>query len=136
MKINHIGYAVSSIADAERRMLGLGFTARTRPVEDTLRNVAVLFMVNSAYCVELIAPLNPDVPSPVDGILSKKAPGPYHICYEVDMIDDAIDKLKQEGWVLIVPPLFACAMSSNVVFLFDKTLGIVELVEKPSEVDD
>lgn len=131
MRIHHIGYAVPSIADAEKRMLELGFSARANPVEDKQRNIMVLFMEHAAYCVELIAPLDPAASSPVDGILSKKMPGPYHICYEVESLDDAIMRLKQQGWLVIAPPLPACAlMNTNVVFLFEKTLGIIELVEK------
>jgi methylmalonyl-CoA/ethylmalonyl-CoA epimerase len=131
MKIHHVGYAVHSVSKAAENMKVLGFVSVGSIFDDEKRNVRILFVNKESYFVELIEPMDLNRPSPIDGILAKKMPGPYHFCYEVDCIAESVEKLKmQSGWIVIEPPSFAGALGSKVVFLFEKTLGIIELVER------
>lgn len=132
MKIDHVGYAVRSVDEAVESMKALGFDVVGSVFDDVKRNVRILFVCNGPYRVELIAPLDLSRPSPVDGILRKKSAGPYHFCYEVECLKRSVEKLQILGGVIIEPPSWAGALESNVAFLFDRTLGVIELVERTS----
>lgn len=97
MKIDHIGYAVRSVEEAAESMKALGFDVAGSAFDDEKRNVRILFVCSGPYRVELIAPLDSSRPSPVDGILAKKSPGPYHFCYEVESLKSGIEKVKIRG---------------------------------------
>lgn len=56
--------------------------------------------------------------------------GIYHICYEVDNIKESILDLRTKGFFLIQKEAPAIALGNkNVVFLFHKYMGIIELLE-------
>lgn len=56
---------------------------------------------------------------------------PYHICYEVENIEEAILELKKQKFILVQKPQVAVAMNNKkVCFLFNKNTGLIELVEK------
>jgi methylmalonyl-CoA/ethylmalonyl-CoA epimerase len=81
------------------------------------------------YCVELIAPK--DESSSINSIIKKNGNTPYHICYSVDNIIEAIEDFKKNGYILIGEPEMAVAIDSKkVVFLYNKHMGIIELVEE------
>ena len=121
-----------SLEKAVESMKALGFDVVGSVFDDVKRNVRILFVCNGPYRVELIAPLDLSRPSPVDGILRKKSAGPYHLCYQVECLIKSIDKLQIGGAIIIEPPSWAGALESNVSFLFDRTLGVIELVERRS----
>jgi methylmalonyl-CoA/ethylmalonyl-CoA epimerase len=56
---------------------------------------------------------------------------PYHLCYEVDDLDDAIARLRStRRFLLVSGPVAACAMENRrVAFMFQKDTGLIELVE-------
>lgn len=130
MDIDHIGYAVRSVDEAAEKMKFLGFGILGPAFDDEKRNVRILFVSNGPYRVELIAPLDPNIPSPVDNILKKGSPGPYHFCYGVDCLKSAVQTLKEQGLLVIEPPSWAEALDTNVAFLFDRSLGVIELAER------
>lgn len=79
--------------------------------------------------IELIEPV--DEKSPVYKILQKSGVTPYHICYEVENIQREIDRLKKEKFLPISKPVRAIAMNNKLIcFLFNKNIGLIELVEK------
>jgi len=131
MEIEHIGYAVADIDKSLQKFLELGYTVNSKLFEDNARGIKIIFVKNGAYRVELIAPNKEN--SPVDSILSKNGCSPYHICYRVDDIDQSVKELKTKGYVVIKPKSLAIAFSENtdknVVFLYNKNMGLVELVE-------
>ncbi len=130
MKVHHIGYAVKDIEKAKQSFMKLGYTVEKKTV-DYIRNVVIAFARNDSTIIEMIAPL--DNGSPIDNILEKNGAMPYHICYEVKNIEDACKSLKKDGWIILGKPSPAPAISSlediKVVFLYDKNIGLIELVE-------
>ena len=130
MKVHHIGYAVKDINGSINVFESLGYKA-SEIVKDDLRKVNICFMEKDGYVVELISPISKDVPSVVDGVLKKSGNTPYHICYEVPNLKEAIDELKEKNFKAIIPPQEACAIEGrNVCFLFNKDIGIIEIVEE------
>lgn len=127
LKIHHVGYAVNNIEKASKAFLDLGFTLGNVFV-DEIRMVEICFLQNDGYTIELVAPHS--VGSPIDRILEKNGPTPYHICFETDNIYASIDNLSVQGFRLIVKPAPAPAINySNVAFLFSNSAGLIELVE-------
>ncbi|CAG0993474.1 partial methylmalonyl-CoA/ethylmalonyl-CoA epimerase, partial [Geobacteraceae bacterium] len=81
-KINHLGIAVQSLADAipfYRDNLGMTFMGTEDVAE---QKVTVAFFQIGASKIELLEPTGDD--SPVAKFLEKNGPGIHHIAYEVE----------------------------------------------------
>lgn len=127
LKIHHIGYAVKNIDKAIEHFSNLGYVVHEKSVDEK-RKVIIAFAESSGYSIELIAPLSDG--SPVDSILKKNGPTPYHICYETVDIKLMCQKLKAEKFRVISDISPAPAIdNANVVFLLSPVMGIIELVE-------
>ena len=131
MKLHHIAYAVSDIDAARDAFSALGYTPCGSVVEDEARKVAILFISGeSGELLELVAPLAEG--SPVSSLLKKNnnATAIYHLCFEVSSIEDALQTLKSQGFSKISAVAPAPAIDNhNVVFLFSRNAGLIELVE-------
>lgn len=105
----------------------MGYVVHEKSVDEK-RKVIIAFAESSGYSIELIAPLSDG--SPVDSILKKNGPTPYHICYETVDIKLMCQKLKAEKFRVISDISPAPAIdNANVVFLLSPVMGIIELVE-------
>jgi methylmalonyl-CoA/ethylmalonyl-CoA epimerase len=95
-KLNHVAIAVPDLAAATalyRDTLGAKVSA---PVPQPAHGVTVVFVELSNTKVELLHPLGEK--SPIAGFLDKNPSGGiHHICYEVEDILAARDKLKATG---------------------------------------
>ena len=128
MKVHHIGYAVNSIESAFEQFKLLGFTKESFQIDES-RKVSIAFIRNGDTLVELIEPCGEG--SPVEELLKKSGPAPYHICYCAECIDDVLPELKKAGWAVISKKAEAPAISgAPVVFLYNKEAGLIELVEE------
>lgn len=95
-KLNHVAFAVPDLnaaAAVYRNTLG----ARVSEAEALPEHgVRVVFVDLGNTRVELMEPLGED--SPITGFLEKNPTGGmHHVCYEVDDIIAARDKLKDQG---------------------------------------
>lgn len=95
-RLNHVAIAVPDIAAASalyRDALGAKVSP---PVAQPAHGVTVVFIELPNTKIELLEPLGAD--SPIAGFLAKNpAGGMHHVCYEVDDIFAARDKLKAGG---------------------------------------
>ncbi len=129
MKIDHIGYAVKNIEKACGPLELLGFVFPHPVVEDADRNVSIRFGKKDGYQIELVAPLG-EGGSPVDTLLHCVGPTSYHICYRSDNLDRDIKEMERKGFKVIVPSARALALGGrNVVFMKNREIGLIELVE-------
>jgi len=129
MKVHHIGYAVDEMDGAIKKFEDLGYALIGEKTEDKLRKVVIAFVKSGDTLVELIAPSGTG--SPVDRVIEKNGATPYHICYEVEDIAETCSLLKKEGWTILIKPAPAPAISgAPVAFLYNKIIGLIELVEK------
>lgn len=127
MKVHHLGYAVKKLEKAAEVFEKLGYLSG-EIVEDQLRHIKIMFMENGHERVELVAPDGES--SPVDSVLKNTGPTPYHICYEVQNMAQAVSKLKADGWAIIKEAEIAPAIGgAPVVFLYNRHIGMIELVE-------
>lgn len=129
MKIDHIGYAVKRIDRAIIAFQKLGYEFEP-VIDDTDRNVKLAFGSKDGYRIELVAPLDKKLESPVDQYLSNAVGTPYHICYESESLDAEIEELKTQGYKVVIEPRPAVAFDGRrVVFMINIGFGLMEIVE-------
>jgi methylmalonyl-CoA/ethylmalonyl-CoA epimerase len=129
LRFHHIGIACHDIDTTKPFYVTQGYSA-SETVKDPIQNVYICFLEKSNMpLIELLAPV--DEESPVNRILKTSGVTPYHICYEVNDIDAAVKELKSQHFVLVSRPVPACALDGKrVCFLYNKTVGLIELVSK------
>jgi len=95
-RLNHVAIAVRDIAKASevyRRTLGAEVSA---PVPLPAHGVTTVLITLPNTKIELLEPLGPD--SPIAKFLARNPDGGiHHLCYEVDDILAARDRLKADG---------------------------------------
>lgn len=135
--VHHIGYAVQSIEKSLLSYKTLGYRQISEICDDDTRNVKIVFVqhVASGHVLELISPLTADSPVSEQLKKMKRMASPYHICYEVNDINDSIKYLKKKGFVPIDAPKEAPALSGQLVsFLINKEVGMIELLQRQAGV--
>lgn len=130
MRIDHIGYAVKRMDRAISSFEKLGFCFE--PImDDKERNVKIAFGDKDGYRIELVAPLDKEMESPVDLYLRNVSGTPYHICYQSVCFDSEIENLKKQGFKVFIEPMPAVAFGGKrVVFMMSLGHGLMEIVEK------
>ena len=95
-RLNHVAIAVPDLeAAAEQYRSTLGAQVGA-PQDEPEHGVTVVFITLPNTKIELLYPLGED--SPIKGFLEKNpAGGIHHICYEVEDILAARDRLKAQG---------------------------------------
>lgn len=133
MKIHHIAYAVKSIEKSRIGFEILGYREIQPVVEDEQRGIHISFMEHgdSGQVIELIEPAADE--NPVGNYL-KKMKGiatPYHICYETEDLDKALQEFMDKGFIVTAEPAPAPAIDGRrVAFLIQKSVGVIELLEE------
>ena len=95
-RLNHVAIAVPDLQAAMAQYRDLLGAKVSEPQDEPDHGVTVVFVELPNTKVELLYPLGDN--SPIQGFLDKNASGGiHHICYEVDDIFAARDKLKSEG---------------------------------------
>lgn len=118
-EFDHVGIAVRSIKD--------NIANSSEICSDPVQNVKVAFAYMNNFRVELVEPLNEN--SPVSNILNK-GQSIYHICFRVGNIDEAIRSARDAGFHCIAPPVIAKAFNKKIAWVFSRTYGLIELLEK------
>ena len=129
MKIDHIGIAVRSLADAVKvyeSTLGLKVSGY-ETVEDQGVNLALIPLGDSR--IELLEPLHAQ--SPVEKFMAKRGEGIHHIAIAVDDIDEALARFKASGARLIDEVPRRGAHNSKIAFIHPSSTNgvLLELVE-------
>lgn len=134
-KFHHIGVATTDI-DTTASIYEQGGYKRSKSIFDPIQNVNICWLSKEdTPTVELLAPV--DEKSPVNKILEKNGVCPYHCCYVVNNIEETVVELKKQRYVVVSRPAEAVAFKeSRVCFLFNKNVGLIELVEEPAEIID
>ena len=134
-KFHHIGVAVKDI-EATAAIYENGGYKASATIYDHIQNVNICWLTkDDSPIIELLAPV--DEASPVNKILEKNGVSPYHTCYIVENIEAAISELRKQKYVMVSKPAEAIAFKgSKVAFMFNKNVGLIELVESPAEIID
>jgi methylmalonyl-CoA/ethylmalonyl-CoA epimerase len=95
-RLNHVAIAVKDLAAASAIYSGTLGAKLSQPQSLPEHGVTVVFVELPNTKIELLEPLGAD--SPIQKFLDRNADGGiHHICYEVEDIIVARDKLKGEG---------------------------------------
>ncbi len=129
-KIDHIGFAVRSIAEARRfyeQTLGL-VCERIEEVES--QKVRTAFFRLGETCLELLEPTAPD--SPIARFLEKRGEGIHHIGYLSDDLERDLARARDRGCTLIDTRPRPGAGGKRIAFLHPaSTHGVLtELCER------
>jgi methylmalonyl-CoA epimerase len=129
VKVDHIGIAVKSLAEAVKvyqDAIGLDVSGYDE-VDDQGVRVAMLTIGESR--IELLEPTRED--SPIEKFMMKRGEGIHHIAVRVDNIEQALERLKASGVRLIDSTPRRGAHNTRIAFIHpSSTHGVLlELVE-------
>ncbi len=131
-KVDHIGIAVRSIAEALPLYEALGLSVE-RYEEVAAEGVRVAMIACGETHIELLEPTRED--SPIAKFLEQKGPGLHHICLGTDDVraDDA--KLREAGLRVLRPEPTIGAGGCEVQFVHPKSTGgvLLELSQPPAK---
>ncbi len=133
MNVHHVAYLTKNIdrkADELCRLLGA--KQLSEPVVDPGQGARIVFLDLGGTRLELIEPWGDD--SPV-ATRVKKSPGLYHLCFEVDDLEETLARLEAtEEATVVKPPQPAPAIENRrVAFVVTTGNDLVEFVESSSE---
>jgi methylmalonyl-CoA/ethylmalonyl-CoA epimerase len=131
MRLSHIGIIVKDIEKSiENHQALFGYKQLSPIVEDSTQKVRVVLLgvsKDDPVKIELISPTGED--SPVNDVLKKRQPI-YHLCYEVDDIEEARAEARKKGAVPISQPVEAPLFEERkICFLYTRDHYVIELVE-------
>ena len=130
-RLNHVALAVPDLKAAARLYREKLGAKVSRPKKFPEHGVSIVFVELPNTSIELMEPLGDN--SPIAGFLSRNpAGGMHHICYEVDDVRDACDRLKRKGAKILGSgePVIG-AHGRPVIFLSPKDFAgtLIELEE-------
>lgn len=126
---HHIGIATPTMDETAAMYVEAGYE-KTATTLDPLQDVNICFLTKEGMpTIELLSPV--DETSPVVKFIEKNGVTPYHCCYISHDLEADIAALKRQKYVVVSKPKEACAMGGKrVCFLFNKYVGLIELVER------
>lgn len=131
-RLNHVAIAVPDLESAAAVYRGTLGAKVSEPQPVPEHGVTVVFIELPNTEIELLHPLGPK--SPIAGFLEKNPNGGiHHICYEVQDVVKASNKLKAEGMRVLGEPKLG-AHNNPVIFLHPKDFNgtLVELEQVPA----
>ena len=133
MQLHHVAYLTKNIdrkADELCRLLGV--TKCGEPVVDREQGVRAVFLDLGGAQLELIEPAGDD--SPVAKRVLK-SPGLFHLCFEVDDLEETLRRLEaSEEATVVKPPQPAPAIGHRrVAFVVTTGNDLIEFVERKTE---
>jgi methylmalonyl-CoA/ethylmalonyl-CoA epimerase len=131
-KLLHVGVAVPSLEPTTESLSALfGYKVVSGPFDDPIQKVRVNFLAksdNDVAEIELIAPGAED--SPIRSILAKNGGGAYHLCFETSDIEGALTHAKNNGCIVVSPPVPAVAFQGRrIAWIYTRSRQLFELVE-------
>lgn len=128
-KFHHIGIATNSIDNTSKYYINAGYSA-SAVVLDPIQNVNICFLSKEEMpTVELLEPV--DEKSPVFKIVKSTGVTPYHCCYLVVNIEEAIVELRRLGFVPLSKPVPAIALGGrSICFMYSRSVGLIELLNE------
>ena len=128
-KIDHVGIAVNSLAEAMPRWSAILGSPPAGREDVESEGVRVAFFGEGPGRVELLEPLDPD--SHVGRFLRRRGPGIHHVCLRVADLESALDRAEAEGGEAIEPRVRVGAGGGRVAFLHPRSSDgvLIELRE-------
>jgi methylmalonyl-CoA epimerase len=130
LKIDHLGIAVRSLAEARTAFEALGFRVEAEHEVPSERVRAAFLPIGDSH-LELLEPTAAD--SPIARFLEKRS-GLHHVCLLVDDIEAAVAELRAKGVELVGEAPRAGAGGCRVAFVHPRSAGgvLLELKQEAS----
>ena len=129
LKLHHIGIVVQNINESLGEISNfLSFESTSLPTLVGSQKVNICFLKTNSVYIELIEPADPD--SPIISFVNEGG-GFHHLCFEVDDIQQEIDKMVKNGAHLVVAPIkgFEDRLIAFLMLNMKKTkCNLIELV--------
>lgn len=128
-KIDHIGIAVKDMIVSNALFEKLLGVAPYKQEEVESEGVLTSFFKSDTNKIELLAASSED--SVIAQFIAKKGEGIHHIAFEVDNIEEELQRLKKEGFIILNEIPKKGADNKLVVFLHPKTTNgvLIELCQ-------
>jgi len=129
-KIEHIGIAVDNLKEANALYSAMLGVPHYKIEEVSSEGVRTSFFQVGESKIELLEATSPD--SPIAKFISKKGPGVHHIAFDVEDIHDSMQRMRDEGFVLINEEPKQGADNKLVCFVHPKSTGgvLIELCQE------
>ncbi|SHI78501.1 methylmalonyl-CoA epimerase [Flavobacterium haoranii] len=129
-KIEHIGIAVKNLEESNLLFEKLFGALAYKQEEVESEGVKTSFFMNGPNKIELLEATRED--SPIAKFIDKKGEGIHHIAFDVDDIVLEMERLKNEGFVLLNEAPKSGADNKLVAFLHPKTTNgvLIELCQE------
>lgn len=128
-KTNHIGYLTGDIEATIKEFEKLGYVAGEIFNDDTQRTYICFLTKPNELSIELVKPYQDN--KTMQKMLAKRGVSPYHICYEVDDVEQEYNHLIQENWTALFKPVAASAFGNKkICYFWNSEIGFIELVNK------
>jgi methylmalonyl-CoA/ethylmalonyl-CoA epimerase len=129
LTLHHIGCAVKSIpAAVDYYTRVMGFKQTTESIEVPSQRVRVCFIeIGPNVFLELVEAAGQG--SPVERVLADTGGGPYHLCYRVDDLDAAIERLRAQGFFRLKRFELAAHGMKRFAFMLTPDRQLFELCE-------
>ena len=131
-KIEHIGIAVEDLDEAEKIYSTLLNTTPYKREAVKSEHVLTSFLRNGPNKIELVQSTNED--GPIAKFIKKKGQGVHHIAFAVNDIVSEMERLRNEGFIILNEEPKAGADNKLVCFVHPKSSNgvLIELCqEKP-----
>jgi len=127
--VHHYGLATDNLERSIATLRSLGYLVEGITI-DPIQKVRVAFASRQKETpIELICDVDAD--GPTHHIISQTGNGLYHICYEVDDLEETIMELRSKGFLLRHDPVAAVACENRkIAWMYNRYIGLVELLEK------
>lgn len=129
-RIDHVGYLTGDISKTTSLFEMLGYNQVSEVVPDETQKTNICYLQKQGEVkIELVEPFEDN--APMLRMLKIRGVAPYHVCYEVDDIYEAVDEFKKAGWVSLFAPIVSTASANKLYsYLFKKGIGYIEFVNK------
>lgn len=127
--INHLGIAVTSLAQARKFYENLGMEIHGEESVET-EKVKVAMVPCGESRIELLEATSDD--SPIAKFIAKRGEGLHHVALHVDNLQAAVDKLKASGARLVSDDIKIGAGGHLYIFVHPQSTGgvLLELVQE------
>ncbi len=129
-KIEHIGIAVANLADSSIIYEKLFGAPAYKEEEVASEGVKTAFFRSGPNKIELLEATNPE--SPIAKFIAKKGEGIHHVAFDVEDIVAEIERLKNEGFIILNETPKKGADNKLVAFLHPKSTNgvLIELCQE------
>jgi methylmalonyl-CoA epimerase len=129
-RVEHVAIAVHDM-QASKRMLEETFGLKLELEEQIGASKLAMYPVGETY-LELLQTVDPE--SRIATWLADKGQSLFHLCFEVEDIDAALDELRQKGVSLLDETPRIGHGGSRIAFLDPRSTGdiLIELAELPA----